>query len=124
MQENKREHETAAATKINLRSTEASIETWHRRMGHLNIRDLSASERTETVQGMKISNPEHKFDCDVCIRGKMARIAFPKESTRHSKLLELIHSDVWTYESRINRKVEVLCNLHRRLFALVHGQDA
>lgn len=57
-----------SAAVIDRRSTRASVEDWHRRMGHLNLKDLSTSYRDGTVLGMDIIDPERVFKCEVCIR--------------------------------------------------------
>jgi hypothetical protein len=66
---------------------------WHERLGHLNmarLKDLDAM-----VNGMNLKEVPLHHVCDVCIEGKHQRTSFPKdETTRASKLLELVHSDV------------------------------
>lgn len=71
-----------------------ATEEWHRKMGHLNVRDLVECDRNGMVQGMNLGKIQEDFDCEICIRGKMTRTPFPKNSTRNSKLLEIVHSDV------------------------------
>lgn len=72
----------------------ATVESWHRRMGHLNVGDLLESERNGTVLGMNLNGSREKFDCETCIRGKMTRAPFPNTSDRSTDILEIIHSDV------------------------------
>ncbi|GJQ83080.1 hypothetical protein Trydic_g20092 [Trypoxylus dichotomus] len=43
---------------------------------------------------MDIKLPTGEISFEICLKGKMARTAFPKRSDRTSELLELIHSDV------------------------------
>jgi hypothetical protein len=66
---------------------------WHERLGHLNmarLKDLDAM-----VNGMNLKEVPLHHVCDVCIEGKHQRTSFPKdETTRASKILELVHSDV------------------------------
>lgn len=71
-----------------------SIETWHRRMGHLNIKDLVESHRKGNILGIDIKYSNEDLHCETCIRGKMNRIPFPKRSEHNSNLLEIIHSDI------------------------------
>ncbi|CAK9813843.1 Retrovirus-related Pol polyprotein from transposon TNT 1-94 [Anthophora plagiata] len=71
-----------------------SMHAWHRRMGHLNFKDLLACERSGRVKGMHLKDHTEVSNCDICYRGKMSRTPFPKTSSRNSKLLEIIHSDV------------------------------
>ena len=70
------------------------MEIWHRKMGHLNIRDLIESNGNGTVEGMKFENSNKNFQCEICIQGKMTRATFSKKSDRKSGPLEIIHSDV------------------------------
>lgn len=72
-----KEQECKSATIFKGRSTRASMEDWHRRMSHLNLRDLSTSHRDEIVFGMDIVDSERDFQCKV--RGKMTRSPFPKK---------------------------------------------
>ncbi len=66
---------------------------WHERLGHLNmarLKDLDAM-----VDGMNLKEVPLHHVCEACIKGKHQRTSFPKdETTRASKLLELVHSDV------------------------------
>lgn len=71
-----------------------SIQVWHRRMGHLNIKDLLECNRNGRVRGMCLKYHDSNYECDTCLHGKMSKIPFPKLSERNSSLLEIIHSDV------------------------------
>lgn len=71
-----------------------TTEKWHRRMGHLNINDLIKCDQNGVVRGMNLGELQEDFICEVCLRGKMTRLPFPVDSTRESKLLDIIHSDV------------------------------
>ncbi len=66
---------------------------WHERLGHLNmarLKDLDAM-----VNGMNLKEVPLHHVCEICIESKHQRKFFPKdETTRASKLLELVHSDV------------------------------
>lgn len=143
MQENKRECQSAAV--VDGKSSRAPVEDWHRRMGHLNLKDLSTSYHNRTVLGMDIVDSERDFKCEVCARGKMTRSSFPKKSNRQTDLLELIHSDVcgpmkneslgrskyfvtfiddcsrWCFVKMIRGKNEVL-NAFKQFKALVENQ--
>lgn len=69
-------------------------EIWHRRMGHVNYRDLQKYHREEAVKGMTVDKWKEDTRCEICIRGKMTKSPFPKKSERKSDILEIIHSDV------------------------------
>jgi hypothetical protein len=54
------------------------------------LKDLDAM-----VNGMNLKEVPLHHVCEICIEGKHQRKSFPKdETTRASKLLELVHSDV------------------------------
>ncbi|KAK2578606.1 hypothetical protein KPH14_001023 [Odynerus spinipes] len=72
----------------------AVIENWHRRMGHLNFRDLLESSRRGIVRGIKVDEYKKNIHCEVCVRGKMTRAPFPRISDRSTDILDIIHSDV------------------------------
>ncbi len=66
---------------------------WHERLGHLNmvrLKDLDAM-----VNDMNLKEVPLHHVCEACIEGKHQRTSFPKdETTRASKLLEFVHSDM------------------------------
>lgn len=71
-----------------------SLEDWHRRMGHLNVKSLREAIRFGHIEGAQVNNADEDFECDICARGKMSRVPFPKASTRKSGPGDIIHSDV------------------------------
>lgn len=73
---------------------DTSLETWHRRLGHLNFKDLVESVKNGVIQGPNIVKTTENPTCDVCCKGKMTRAPFPKFSNRKSDFLEIIHTDV------------------------------
>lgn len=44
--------------------------------------------------GLTLNINESKFDCDICLRGKMTRAPSPKKYERVTELLDIIHADV------------------------------
>lgn len=72
----------------------SSAEIWHRKMGHLNYRDLMKCHRDGTVRGMKLEKCHEIITCTICAQGKMTKAPFPKRSERSSDILEIVHSDV------------------------------
>lgn len=70
--------------------------SWHRRLGHLNFKDLLEGARKGTMKGLNINFSLNNVDmqCDICSKGKMIRNSFPKMSERKTNLLEIIHTDV------------------------------
>ena len=84
----------ANAEVVEQRKARTAMETWHINMGHLNVRDLIQSERSGAVLGMDLGKAPEDLVCEICLRSKMTKTPFPKESKRASELLEIIHSDV------------------------------
>jgi len=74
--------------------TKNLTEQWHRKMGHLNVRDLVGCARKGTMKGMNSVKLTEDLICEICLRNKMTRSSFPVNSERSSELLEIIHSDV------------------------------
>lgn len=72
-----------------------SIELWHQRLGHLNFIDIR--KLADMAKGIRIcpeiDNQDRKF-CVSCLEGKMHCQYNKQSSTRASKKLELIHSDL------------------------------
>lgn len=65
---------------------------WHQRMGHLNFIDLNKIE--ENTDGVKLSKKPDKLTCVTCLEGKQTRLPFKSSTTRATKLLEIVHSDI------------------------------
>lgn len=72
----------------------SALEVWHRRLGHLNVKDLTMGGRTGAMRGLSLGDCNGDLKCDICCRGKMTRTPFPKQSERKSELLDLVHSDL------------------------------
>ena len=67
---------------------------WHLRFGHLNFGGLKLLSDKGMVKGLPSINHPDQF-CEGCLLGKHFRKSFPRETTtRASKPLELIHTDV------------------------------
>lgn len=71
-----------------------SLVLWHNRLGHLNIDTLIRAEKESILTGLNINKPIDKFSCDICHKGKMSKLPFPKQSNRKTEILDIIHSDV------------------------------
>lgn len=65
---------------------------WHRRMGHLNKQDLAKLKNA--VSGINFVSSTDNGPCINCLKGKQTRSSFPKNGSRASTVLELIHSDL------------------------------
>lgn len=66
---------------------------WHQRMAHLNMQDLSKL-KNHLATGISFSDSRDKTVCVPCTKGKHSRQQFPKEGSRATSILDLIHSDL------------------------------
>ena len=71
-----------------------AAETWHRRLGHLNMSALMQLQEHEMVTGL----PKLKVNttvCEGCALGKHCTYAFPKETNLRAVIpLKLVHTDI------------------------------
>jgi len=71
------------------------IHTLHRKMGHRNPAAIRKMVLDDSIKGLQIIECGIKEVCEVCMKGKMTRLPFPKKSkTESTAILDLIHSDV------------------------------
>ena len=71
------------------------IHTWHNRLGHRNPNTIKKMENSVSAEGFSICHCSVTKVCECCIKGKMVRKAFPKESaSKSTEVLELIHTDI------------------------------
>ena len=62
-------------------------------MGHCNVSDLLKLQTV--VHGIKIKDPDEKFFCNICCKGKMTHSAISKKpDQRAKKPLDMVHSDL------------------------------
>jgi transposase InsO family protein len=76
-------------------ATPASIDLWHRRLGHLNV--AAVRQLSKLSEGMPIKdsyNTNAASICRACIEGKQHRTFNRTPSNRATERLELIHSDL------------------------------
>ncbi|KAG7301017.1 hypothetical protein JYU34_015390 [Plutella xylostella] len=68
---------------------------WHRRLGHINSKDLNIM-KDGAVKGISYPGTAEisMSNCSVCCEGKQARLPFPQSSTRSEMVLEIVHADV------------------------------
>jgi hypothetical protein len=73
-----------------------SIETWHRRLGHLNARSIVEMSDGNMVRGMHIDLSSEPAKCQHCILGKQTRTPVPKlrEGVKASGLLDCVYIDL------------------------------
>jgi len=71
-----------------------SIELWHHRLGHLNRTDIRKLTGMSTGIRIQENDTQDRKFCVSCLEGKMDCKYRKKSSTRASRKLELIHSDL------------------------------
>jgi Reverse transcriptase (RNA-dependent DNA polymerase)/Pol polyprotein, beta-barrel domain/gag-polypeptide of LTR copia-type/GAG-pre-integrase domain len=79
-------------------SSRASIEIWHRRLGHIHYDSIRHMVNKDLVRGMEIppDSKEPSAICSPCVEGKHVRTPIPKEtSMRADTVLGRIFSDIW-----------------------------
>lgn len=74
----------------------ADIETWHRRLGHLNARSIVEMSDRQMVKGMHIDLSSVPAKCQHCILAKQTRSSVPKtrEGNRAAGLLDCVYIDL------------------------------
>lgn len=72
-----------------------NLQTWHERLGHINVKTLKQAVENTAVQGIKLSS-EEQFFCEPCQFGKGHRLKFNKNKSQENHWTpgELIHSDI------------------------------
>jgi hypothetical protein len=83
---------------------------WHKKLGHPNSVIL-----THLMKHGYLSNTNEfsslLFDCATCKLGKSKSLPFPLQGSRASTCFEIIHSNVWGYEScSFSCSIQVLCD--------------
>lgn len=75
-------------------SKSVSLNLWHRRLGHMNYRDMCRM-RNGAVNGVTFDGQANDLkQCEVCCMGKQPRLPFKNVGTRAEGLLDLVHSDL------------------------------
>jgi len=71
------------------------IHTLHNKLGHRCIDAIRRLVNDGMAEGISIQKCGNQETCETCIKGKISRKPFPKESTRQTKsVLEIVHTDV------------------------------
>ena len=73
-------------------SIESHCELWHRRLDHINYKDLPYVSKV--VIGLPKLKVDHEGVCKGCAKGKNIYNLFPKSNSKAEGILELIHLDV------------------------------
>ena len=70
-----------------------SHDVWHRRLAHLNRKDMKLLQ-TKMCTGMD-PEPDPQVPCVSCLKGKQNRLPFPKTAEHRARnVLDLVHSDL------------------------------
>jgi len=78
-----------------VKTANVSYRTWHDRLGHLDFEDL---KKVEILGVVADRVPREVAPCDVCTRGKMERLASPKdEHVKATTVIQRIHSNASGY---------------------------
>lgn len=68
--------------------------TWHRRLGHANYQVMKKM-RAGAVHGVSFEDDDSDISqCEICAKGKQAKLPFKDSKTESNDILELIHSDL------------------------------
>ncbi|KAK2580008.1 hypothetical protein KPH14_010773 [Odynerus spinipes] len=74
---------------------EYCIHMWHKRLGHRDPQAIKAMSSRNLADNIKIIDCNTIETCEVCLKGKMSRLPFPKRSdNRRRNILDLIHTDL------------------------------
>lgn len=81
---------TPTNQRVYLASESSTFETWHQRLGHLNQQSMEKMKS----DGFINFNNSVQLNCVACAQGKHAKFKFPKEGSRASDILEIVHTDL------------------------------
>src|SRR5262249_16020150 len=82
---------------VNLAS-EASMELWHKRLGHMSEKGLKMLMNKELLPNIKHGPLK---TCTYCLAGKQNKVAFKRNScSRKAYVLDLVHADVCYMKDR------------------------
>ena len=68
-------------------------EIWHKRLGHLNLKDM-IKLRNDEENEIKFNTPDKQHTCQTCVEAKQTRENVIKSRMTANYPLELIHSDI------------------------------
>jgi GAG-pre-integrase domain len=77
-------------------TSKADVDTWHHRLGHLNVDAVLHMSRKGMVKGMEITGKAKSTSpCEPCLVGKQARTKISKMTeTRSDEVLGRVHSNI------------------------------
>ncbi|CAK5269034.1 unnamed protein product [Mycena citricolor] len=77
------------------RNQPTSLENWHRRLGHADVRTIKQMATKGAVEGLEITRSDVQGMCQDCILGKQDRAPFDDEVNHETYPLERVHLDLW-----------------------------
>ena len=82
-------------TSIGKDDSSSQMNLWHRRLGHLNEKQLTQAVEKGLIKGVEFSETGRLDFCEGCVEGKMSRKPFkPVGGIKSTRKLQLVHSDV------------------------------
>lgn len=83
-------HAMTAAT------TRAPLRLWHARLGHVGVGAIRELHKKKMVKGLEIDDLHDSKDmrCEVCPRAKLTQSHFAPSTSKATRPMELVHSDV------------------------------
>ena len=87
-------------------TAKADLNTWHRRLGHVNTKTILSMDRHGVVSGMEITGEKEipKESCTPCFEGKQTREPILKETdTENPRLLHRVYLDVCGHFQTLTR---------------------
>ena len=88
-------HQSYSEEANSVKSPETKEDVWHRRFGHLGLRNLQRLSRKNLVDGFDYDASKELTFCEPCVEGKQHRNRFPSDGRKRAeKPLDLVHSDL------------------------------
>jgi len=82
-------------TSIGKDDSSSQMNLWHRRLGHLNEKQLTQAVEKGLIKGVKFSETGRLNFCEGCVEGKMSRKPLkPVGGIKSTRKLQMVHSDV------------------------------
>ncbi|KAJ0621134.1 putative RNA-directed DNA polymerase [Helianthus annuus] len=78
------------------RATEKESRLWHRKMGHIHLREMNHLMHNDLVTGVHIKGFHLEGECISCVKGKQKKKSHPKKQVNSiSRPLERLHMDLF-----------------------------
>ncbi|KAF7333549.1 Retrotransposon Ty1-copia subclass [Mycena sanguinolenta] len=87
--------EVIAAVAGRARNQPTDLETWHRQLGHCDVRVVERMADKSLVDGLRITRRTLRGHCEDCILGKQDRMPFDDDVVHEKEPLERVHLDLW-----------------------------